>query len=116
VVSLHEQRKDMREGLRCDANAVVPHPQDNLVLVSHSGDPDVSIRVGVLGGIGEQIAHDLRKPHGVSFHEQPLLRKREIQMMSLGRDKRLYDFHRPSDDGGQFHGFFAQIDLGAHYP
>ena len=116
VVHLHEQLEDAGQHVRGDADAVVPHPQHRLVALPLGRQPDAPVRLGVLGGVGQQVADDLGEPHRVGVEQQGFGRKSDAQLVALGVDERLDRLHRTGDDRGQFDPLLAEFDLAPHDP
>ena len=115
MVHLHEQLEDVRQHIRGDADAVVPHSQNRLRrLPARADQPDVSVRLGVLGRVRQQVADDLGQPHRVGVQEQRFGRKCDVEAVALDLDERLGRLDRTGDHGGEFHRLPAKFDLAPH--
>ena len=91
---LHEQVERARQQLRGHARAVVAHLHHGLAAFDRHRQRDVPVRVGVLGGVVEQVREHLHQARGVGVHRQQVLRQRQRQLLSLLRDQRPADLHR----------------------
>ena len=102
--------------LRRDADAGVAHPQHGLVAVARQRvSRDLAARVGVLGGVGQQVADDLRQAHRVGVDQQRLGRQRHDLELCAGAPR---SSGRPVSTAGattvaQFDALLAQLDLAA---
>ena len=59
MIDLHEQLEDSGQHLRRDPNAIISHPEHSLLPFPQSGYRNPPVGLGILGGIGQEIADDL---------------------------------------------------------
>src|SRR5690348_7773687 len=70
AVDLNEHSEDRVELVRRDAQAAVLHPHDGLAALRPEADLDMASAFGVLAGVLEHVAKNLRQPHRVAVDEQ----------------------------------------------
>ena len=61
-----EPLEDVGHILRSDADAGIGHAQDRMLVFHTRGDPNLTMILVVLNGIGQQVRHDLGEPVGVA--------------------------------------------------
>ena len=71
----------------------------------------MAARIGVLGGVVEQVGQDLLEPGRVRLDEQRLGGHRYCQLVPLPFDERTSGFHGAADESRQVDDFLAQLDL-----
>ena len=85
---MREQVKDVRQERGSDAEARIPHAQHRFVALLLGGEPDVTAFLGVLGGVGEEVRHDLLQPGGVGVQPNRVWRQRHREFMFALVDQR----------------------------
>ena len=85
-------------------------PQHRLVALLLDSQPDVTALIGVLGGIGEQVHHDLFQPGRVGVHPDRLRRQRHRQFMLSLVDQRADRRHRIFHDDAQGDRFLVKLN------
>ena len=88
AVGLGEQVEDAREQLRGDPDAGVADPDDRLVALSAGLQRDPAPRLGVLGGVVQQVGEDLLEPGRVGLAGARLRGERDRQLVAAGLDQR----------------------------
>src|SRR6185312_2693134 len=73
AIALHEQLEHARQELRCESGPGVGYFDEGLCALGASHDADVPIRVGVLGGIREDVDHTLHEPGRIPVDVQRLV-------------------------------------------
>jgi hypothetical protein len=61
LMLLHEQVEHAGQHVRRDPDAGIEDPHDDLVVVFFGADRDESSLLAVLGGVGQEVRHDLRQ-------------------------------------------------------
>jgi hypothetical protein len=106
---LGEHLEDARQHVRRDADACVPHPEQDFTRSLRPftsrlhGQPNAAAVFGVLGGVVEQVRHDLGQPSAIAFYPHGLLREGNFQVVLAGVDEGAADFDGPRYDGRQVH-------------
>ena len=72
LVGLHEEVEDVLLHLRRDADAGVADPQHGLVVLAGQADRDPAARLGVLGGVVQQVRDDLLQAGRVALDRDGL--------------------------------------------
>ena len=99
-----------------DADAGVSHPQDGLIAFAAERDRDPAAGLGVLGGVVEQVRHDLLQPGRVAFDPERLGREidRELVPERLDQGQRRLD--GMVDDRAEIDRLLAELDLSPRDP
>ncbi len=116
LVDLDEEVEDVPLHLGGDPDAGVPYGQDGFVALSCQGDRNSASRLGVLGGVIQQIRDDLLQagrvslePHGVGTHSR-------FELMSAGLHQRPTCLDGLRDDLVEVHRLLAKLDPPAGDP
>ncbi len=75
--------------------------------------PDLSARIGILGGVVEQVGDHLGQAHGVGVEDQRRGRQGNGELVAAGLNERLAGFDGAADDRGQLDRRLAEFDLAA---
>ena len=103
-LGLHEQVEDVRQLLGGDADARVPDPEHRAPPSRPAVSADVAARVGVLGGVVQQVVEDLLQPGRVGVQAD-----RVVGQVDESARARVRSNERPAgldglrDDRGQVH-------------
>ena len=111
IIHLREHLENAVELIGGHADAAVPHHDDDLVALTLGREPDSSSRLGVLTGVVEQIAEDLRQPHRVGIEEDRLLRQRHVDRLLVTFRQRTARFDGVLDDRREIHPRLSQLQL-----
>ncbi|MEJ7637199.1 MAG: hypothetical protein WKF75_04205, partial [Singulisphaera sp.] len=87
-VRLGEEIEDPGQDFRSDPDAVVPHPDDQEIGLAHGLQGDPAPRLGVLGGVGQEVAQDLDEPDRVGLQPERLGRERHRELVAARIDER----------------------------
>jgi len=87
--NLHEHLEDPRERFLREAYAVVGDSDYNSRALSPRRDLDVAAGLCVLGGVGQQVAEDLREPQRIGVERQRLGRQVHVERVAARVDQRL---------------------------
>src|SRR5713101_2477787 len=98
-VDLNERLKDALDHGRRDSLARVANTKDSLAVFQNSGKPDSAHRLGILGGIVQEIGQHLLQtscialhPHRFSCHRYGQLVATSLDEGSAGLDRSLHQF------------------------
>ena len=69
-VRLDEQVEDPGQHLRRDADARVAHAEHSLTALLFDGQTDAAVRLGVLGGVGQEVTDHLRQADRVRLQQE----------------------------------------------
>src|SRR5271166_1237927 len=94
-----------------NADAVIAHRDDHLMPLSLDLDPDAPAGFRVLGGVVQQVHHDLLQPGGVRIEAHGLLGERDRKLVLPVVDDVADDGDRAGNDRPEFHRLFAETDL-----
>src|SRR5206468_10828073 len=97
-IDLHERLEDALDHARRNSFSRVANTNDGMVVFQSGGDPDSAARVGVLGGIVEEVGQNLFEPSGVPFQAHDLAGKRNRQLVSALIDQRATRLNGMLDD------------------
>ena len=71
-IDLHERLEDALDHARRNSFSRVANTNDGMVVFQSGGDPDSAARVGVLGGIVQEVGQNLFEPGGIPFQAHDL--------------------------------------------
>jgi hypothetical protein len=108
---LHEHVEDARQRVRRDADAVVAHTNDDVVILPLCAERDFAARIGVLGRVVEEVGEYLREARGVALHDEGIARQRDGQAVVARLDERAAGLHRRGDDERKLDAVLPQLDL-----
>ena len=111
--NLREQLEDMRHGFGGDADAAVANADLGHALVGAGGEHDAATLARVLGGVVQEVAHDLGEPHRVAAHGEVGVGVADFEFLLFLFEQGLHGFHRRGDDLRHVHALGDQHDLAA---
>ena len=116
TLALREQLEHVGQLLGRDADAVVPHLDDDVLAFEPGGQPDPAPALGVLGGVRQQVHDDLLDSRRVGPDRQGILLERRDQLVLPLFDERADRFDGLVEDVGRVHKLLLQANLPAGDP
>ena len=113
LARLREHVEDARLHRRVDADAGVANADDHRVRVAARADLNRSSGLGVFGGVGQEIRHNLRKALSVGVNRAAAPGHANVEMVLALLEQGAGGFDRVGDDVGQLHVLFLEVDLSA---
>src|SRR5262249_36707710 len=131
--SLYQQQPDAQAGVRTlprtwrpgewveevgqdlwgNPSARVPYTQDGFVPLAPGRQPESPPRLGVLGRIFQQVAHNLFQSGWVCFQWEGRGRQRQGEFVPPGVDQGAHGFDGSGEDLGQVNGLLLEGELAA---
>ena len=108
---LREELEDLRQHRRLDPHPGISDPDRDLAVAVLGYQDDRAARVGVLGGVVQQVAEDLFQSHGVGREGEGIRRELDGQLVAAILDQGTSGGHRPVDDPAEVDHFPAKLDF-----
>ena len=102
AIDLHEHRKDVRQHLGGDPGARILDGYQGLAFIGFEADSDLAARLGILGGVVQQVGKDLCHANHVATDDHRLRWHADRELVTCLFDERQTRFDRFSNDRGQF--------------
>jgi hypothetical protein len=111
--SLHEEVEDAVQSVARDSDPVVGEADHRFAGIGGQRHPDLPARIGVLGGIVEEVREDLRQAHPVRLDPVLLVRQGHLQRLLARLDQRPRGFHAIGQRAPHRQPFPPQLDTAA---
>jgi hypothetical protein len=113
AVGLGEHVEHARQRFGRDADPGVAHRDQRHPVLAPDLDPDAAARIGVLGGVVEQVGEHLGQAHAVGLQDQRFFGQGHRQLVAGAFDRQLAGLDRAVDDLGDRRALQPQVDLAA---
>ncbi len=91
-IHLREHLEEIRQMLGGNADPVIAHADNRLLALVLDRQPDVTVLVGELASVVQQVADNLRQPRGIGMQVDLVRRQRDRQLLSLALVQRTDGF------------------------
>ena len=108
---MHEQVKDVRQGFRCDAPAIVGYPHDRHFAADLRRYRDGAPVLRIFRRVIEQVGEHLGQPYGIAIDIGRQRRNLDVDLLLAGSKQRAARFDRLFDDCAEGDGLSLQRDL-----
>jgi hypothetical protein len=108
---LGEEIEDVRQRFGRHADARIPHPEHGVIALLLESEPDVPTRVGVFGGVVQQVHHHLFQSRGIGVYPDRFGGERNGQVMLATLDQGLNRLHGKLHNTPQLQPFLVEPNL-----
>src|SRR6185437_12040258 len=111
AVDLREQIEDPLELLRCQADTVVTHAQDGLVILLRDLQCNVAAVLSVFGGVLDEVRDDLFQPNRIAVDPHGSIGQGEYQIVMVLSDATSARLGRMARDVSQIQRFALELNV-----